>query len=162
DALVNDLIRELFAHDTPPTRFVMDGYPRTLAQAVVFNEILHQCNLPLDRVVLIKVPDDDIVRRAGGRRVCPNPECKAVYHLETNPPKVPGVCDLCHSQLVKRKDDEPETVRARLKVYHHDTEELIPFYHKLGLLSEVRGTGSIEEVHLAIKGTLDPRAGQPC
>src|SRR5262245_54810267 len=77
DALVNDLIRELFAHDTPPTRFVMDGYPRTLAQAVVFNEILHQCNLPLDRVVLIKVPDDDIVRRADGRRVCPNPDSQA-------------------------------------------------------------------------------------
>jgi len=162
DVLVNDLVRELFAQATPPTRFVMDGYPRTRAQAVTFNEILEQYNLPLARVVLLKVPDDEIVRRADGRRVCPNPECKAVYHLETNPPKVPGVCDLCHSELVKRKDDEPETVRARLKVYHRDTEELIPFYRNLGLLSDVSGTGSIEKVHLAIKGTLVPQAGQPC
>jgi adenylate kinase len=160
DELVNELVRERFARPDRPTRFVMDGYPRTLAQARAFEEILREHGLPLDTVVLIDVPDEAIVQRVSGRWSCPS--CKAVYHSQTKPPRVAGVCDEDGTPLVQRADDKPETVRARLKVYHGDTEELVPFYRDRGLLKEVGGTGSIEEVYQKIAGVLPPQAGPSC
>jgi adenylate kinase len=147
DELVNDLVAERFRRAGRPERFVMDGYPRTLAQAASFDALLHEEMLDLDAVVLLRVDDEEIVRRISGRRVCPNPACKATYHVGNNPPKVPGVCDLCGHPLVQRSDDRPETVRARLVVYHKDTVELIPHYRAQGLLREVQGEGEIKAVY---------------
>src|SRR5438132_417029 len=134
DDLVNDLIAERFRRPDRPERFVMDGYPRTLAQARAFDAVLAQQGLGLDAVLLLKVSDEVIVRRLTGRWSCPKPGCMATYHTESNPPRVPGVCDDCGTLLVQRADDKVETVRARLVVYHRDTVELIPYYRARGFL----------------------------
>src|SRR5262245_25342716 len=108
DELVNDLVAEHFAQPGPHDRFVMDGYPRTLAQGRAFYALLTKMGLPLDGVVLLDVPDEEIIRRVSGRWSCPKKGCKATYHVEYNPPKVPQVCDDCGTTLTQRADDRPE------------------------------------------------------
>lgn len=147
DAVVNDLIAERFARPDRPDQFVMDGYPRTVAQARAFHEVLSRWALPLDRVLLLTVADAEIISRLSGRWSCPSPGCKATYHVVSYPTRVPGICDDCGSPLVQRDDDKEETVRARLVVYHRDTAELIPYYRAQGLLVEVPGQGEIEGVY---------------
>src|SRR5262245_24383382 len=147
DDLVNGVIAERFERTDRPSGFVMDGYPRTEAQARTFDALLAKYALPLDAVVLLDVPDEEIVHRIGKRLVCPNNECKATYHAENNPPKVPGVCDRCGTRLSQRDDDKPETVRKRLIAYHDITEKLIDYYRARGLLREASGRGEIEEVY---------------
>jgi adenylate kinase len=147
DQLVNDLITERFRRDDRPERFVMDGYPRTVAQAVAFDQVIREYGLALDAVLLLKVDDEEIVRRLGGRWSCPKAGCKATYHTENNPPRVPGICDDCGTALVQRADDRPETVRERLVVYHKNTVELIPYYRSQCKLREVSGQGEIEQVY---------------
>jgi adenylate kinase len=160
DDLVNDLVAERFRRDDRPERFVMDGYPRTLAQAAAFDAVLREQFLDLTAVILLNVDDDELVRRISGRRSCPN--CKAIYHIENKPPKVADECDLCGHKLVHRSDDKPETVRARLGVYHKDTAELIPHYRAQGLLCEVNGMGSIESVYANLLKVLNAKAGPSC
>jgi adenylate kinase len=162
DDLVNDLVAERFRRPDRPERFVMDGYPRTLSQAAAFDAVLREQFLDLNNVVLLTVDDEEIVRRLGGRWSCPTPGCKATYHTEKNPPKVAGICDVCGHQLVQRDDDKPETVRARLLVYHKNTEELIPHYRAQGFLREVAGTGDIETVYANILKVLNLKAGPSC
>jgi adenylate kinase len=162
DDLVNDLIAERFDKPDRPERFVLDGYPRTLAQAAAFDGMLRGAGLDLTAVILLNVADEEIVRRVGKRWSCPKPGCKATYHTESNPPKVAGVCDDCGTALVQRADDRPETVRARLKVYHKDTVELIPFYEARGLLHKVQAEGDIEQVYDNIFKVLQPLAGRKC
>jgi adenylate kinase len=147
DDLVNGVIAERFEREDRPSRFVMDGYPRTLAQARAFDALLARYALPLTSVLLLHVEDDEIVHRLAGRWSCPKKGCKATYHTEINPPGVPGACDRCGTALIQRNDDKPETVRERLKVYHGYTEELIPYYRARCLLREASGHGSIEEVY---------------
>jgi adenylate kinase len=155
DEVVNDLIAERFRRPDRPSRFVMDGYPRTVAQARTFDRVLTDQGLDLTNVVLLEVADEEIIRRLGGRWSCPKPGCKATYHTESNPPKVPGICDRDGTTLVQRADDKPETVRARLVVYHKNTEELIPHYQAMGLLRAVSGTGDVEDVYARIEKVLD-------
>jgi adenylate kinase len=154
DEIVNALVAERFERDDRPQRFVMDGYPRTLNQAQTFDQILGRYNLPLTRVVLIDVPDEEIIGRVAHRWSCPKPGCKATYHDINQPPRVPGICDNDGTPLIKRDDDKAETVRRRLLVYHADTVALIPYYQKQGLLVEVPGTGGIEEVYQSIMEVL--------
>jgi adenylate kinase len=161
DDLVNELIAERFGRDDRPARFVMDGYPRTLAQAAAFDRVLRPHHLELNGVLLFTVEDEEIVRRLGGRWSCPRSGCKATYHTVSNPPKVSGICDNCGTPLVQRADDRPETVRARLVVYHKDTVELIPYYRAQGLLHEVSGQGEIEQVHDNLMKVLK-QAGHTC
>jgi adenylate kinase len=156
DDLVNEIIAERFRRPDRPARFVMDGYPRTLAQARFFAEVLRGAALGLDAVMLLDVPDEEIVRRLGGRWSCPQAGCKKTYHTEKNPPRVVGVCDACGTRLVQRADDKPETVRARLTVYHKNRVELIPFYRQQGLLHEVPGLGDIEQVYASLMKALKP------
>ena len=162
DDLVNDMIAERFAREDRPDRFVMDGYPRTLAQAAAFDRVLRPRQLGLTGVVLLLVDDGEIVRRLAGRWSCPKPGCKRTYHTETKPPRVPGLCDADGTPLIQREDDRVETVRARLVVYHKDTEELIPYYRAQGLLREVPGQGEIEDVYTHLTQVLNPQAGPPC
>jgi len=162
DELVNELVAERFRLADRPERFVMDGYPRTVSQAVAFDQVLRRHSLDLTGVVLLNVPDEEIVRRLSGRWSCPKAGCKATYHTESNPPKVPGVCDNDGTPLVQREDDKEETVRARLVVYHKNTEELIPHYRAQGLLREVSGVGGIEQVYANVLKALKPQAGTPC
>ena len=138
----------------------MDGYPRTLAQAVSFDQALRQQFLDLTAVVQLAVDDAEIVRRLSGRWTCP--VCKATYHAVSNPPRVAGLCDNDGNTLAQRDDDEPETVRERLRVYHAQTEELIPHYAARGLLREAPGEGDIEQTYSAIMQVLNIQAGPPC
>jgi adenylate kinase len=145
DDLVNELVADRFRRDDRPERFVMDGYPRTLAQAASFDQALRQQFLDLQRVVLLQVDDDEIVRRLSGRWSCPN--CKATYHTVSKPPRRPGICDVCGHALIQREDDKEATIRKRLQVYHQNTTELIPHYRAQGLLREVAGQGDIETIY---------------
>jgi adenylate kinase len=162
DDLVNDIIAERFRRDDRPERFVLDGYPRTLAQAAAFDQVLRQAFLDLTAAIFLQVDDEEIVRRVSGRWSCPKPSCKATYHTEHKPPKVPGICDDCGSRLVQRDDDKPETVRARLVVYHKNILDLLPHYRGQSLLREVQGTGQIEEIYRNILEALKPQAGASC
>jgi adenylate kinase len=154
DDLVNEFVAEHFRRDDRPDRFVMDGYPRTLAQAVSFDQVLRQQFLDLTAVLLFLVDDQEIIARMTGRWSCP--QCKATYHLVYHPPQKPGICDVCGTKLIQRADDREETVRERLKVYHASTAELIPYYQSQRLLREVSGVGDIEQIYAHILQILKP------
>jgi len=156
DDLMNDLVAEHFRRPDRPQRFVMDGYPRTPSQARAFDALLAEQKLDLTAVLLLDVDDEEIVHRLSGRWSCPAKGCKATYHTESNPPKVPGICDDCATPLVQREDDKEETVRNRLVVYRRKIAELIPYYQKRGLLREVRGHGGIEQVYNNLEKVLKP------
>src|SRR5262245_44313217 len=118
DALVNGVVAERFRRPDRPESFVLDGYPRTLAQAESLDAVLKEQGLALTAVVSLVVPDEEIVARLSGRRTCPNPTCKATFHVTFKPPRVPDVCDVCGTRLTVRDDDREETVRNRLTVDH--------------------------------------------
>jgi adenylate kinase len=160
DDLVNDLIAEIFRRPDRPQRFILDGYPRTVAQADTLGGLLREVGLEPTAVVLLKVPDEEVVRRISGRRSCA--ACNANYHVDDNPPATAGICDACGNALSQRKDDRPDTVRARLKEYHRQTAELIPYYRAKGLLHEVNGAGGIDEVYARIVKEIEPPAGRTC
>jgi adenylate kinase len=153
DALVNEMITERFQRPDRPEQFVMDGYPRTLAQAASFDQVLRRQHLGLDRVVFVVVDDEVIVSRLSGRWSCPR--CKATYHMVNNPPKNDRVCDRCGTPLIQRSDDQEETVRERLRQYHQNTVDLVPYYKERGLLRKVSGEGAIEEVYGRIVKALN-------
>jgi adenylate kinase len=152
DDLVNEVVADRFRRDDRPECFVMDGYPRTLAQAASFDQALRQQFLDLTAVLLFVVDDDEIVRRMTGRWSCPR--CKSTYHALSNPPRRPGICDRCGTTLVQRTDDREETVRERLRIYHTSTANLIPYYRDQGLLHEIPAVGGIEEIYGRVLQTL--------
>jgi adenylate kinase len=160
DSLVNDLVNDRFNRDDRPEQFVTDGYPRTLAQAASFDQVLRQQFLDLCGVIFLDVDDEEIVRRLSGRWVCPI--CKTPYHMTSNPPKIPGRCDMDGHALIQRSDDREEIVRNRLRTYRDNTTELIPYYQARALLHEVSGLGGIENVYVSILQALNLRAGPPC
>ena len=138
DEVIMDIVAERVAQPDCKGGFILDGVPRTLAQA----EALLERGVQIDHVVSIEIDDSVIEGRMTGRRVCSN--CGASYHIVANPSKVEGKCDLCGGELMIRKDDAPETVRRRLEVYHEQTEVLKDFYAKLGKLRMVEGNQTIE------------------
>ena len=138
DDVIMDIVAERVAQPDCKDGFILDGVPRTLAQA----EALQARGVQIDHVVSIEIDDSVIEGRMTGRRVCSS--CGASYHIAANPPKVQNVCDLCGGSLMIRKDDAPETVRRRLEVYHEQTEVLKDFYGKLGKLRLVEGNQTIE------------------
>ena len=133
DSLIAQMIKDVIAETTGDVTMLLDGFPRNVAQA----EILEKTGAPIRSAVLVDVPDEIIADRIAGRRTCP--KCKAGYHVKNLPPKVEGVCDACGAELVIRKDDNPDTVKDRLSVYHRETEPLIAFYEKKGLLRRIDG-----------------------
>jgi adenylate kinase len=152
DDFVNEMVAERFRRDDRPEKFVLDGYPRTLAQAASFDQVLLQEFLSLDAVIQLKVDVEEIVRRLSGRWSCP--KCKTTYHTVFNPPRVPGICDQDGTPLVQREDDKEETVRRRMVVYHENTEPLVDYYRLQLLLREVSGTGDIEAIYARIVQAL--------
>lgn len=138
DELILGIVADRVAQSDCARGFILDGVPRTLAQA----QALEEKGVQIDYVVSIEVDDSEIEGRMTGRRVCA--KCGASYHVVANPPKQEGVCDLCGGELMIRKDDKPETVRHRLEVYHASTEVLKDFYAELGRLRTVNGSQSIE------------------
>ena len=144
DELILGIVADRVAQPDCSKGFILDGMPRTLAQA----EALEKMGVHIDHVVSIEVDDAVIEGRMTGRRVCP--KCGASYHIVANPPKMEGICNACGSELTIRKDDAPETVRKRLEVYHATTEVLKEFYGKLGRLSIIEGNQPIEKANEAI------------
>mgnify|MGYP003294274171 FL=1 len=140
DDLIMQILSERLAQSDCQQGYILDGVPRTLAQA----EALTKAGIEFDHVISLEVADEDIQERMGGRRACT--ACGATYHVKTMPPKQEGVCDSCGGALVLRTDDAPETVRNRLEVYHAQTEPLKDYYGKRGLLREVPGNGDIDGI----------------
>ena len=149
DDVVIGIIKERLADEDCNNGFILDGFPRTIPQA----EALDNMGIIIDKVVDIDVPDENIVNRMSGRRVCK--ACGSSYHIENKKPKVEGVCDACGGELQIRKDDAPETVLDRLNVYHEQTEPLKDFYAKCGKLRSVEGTAPITEITEAILKVLE-------
>ena len=149
DDVVIGIIKDRLAADDCANGFILDGFPRTIPQA----EALDNMGINIDKVVDIDVPDENIVNRMSGRRVCK--ACGSSYHIENKKPKVEGVCDACGGELQIRKDDAPETVLDRLNVYHEQTEPLKDYYAKCGKLRSVEGTAPIKEITASILKVLE-------
>lgn len=152
DELTCDLVMDRIQQDDCKNGFVLDGFPRTIPQAEALDQALNKIGQKMDFAVDVDVPDENIVNRMGGRRACLS--CGATYHVEFNPTKAEGICDACGAETVLRDDDKPETVQKRLGVYHDQTQPLIDYYKKQGILKSVDGTQPMEAVFQAIVGIL--------
>ena len=139
DDVIIDIIHERVAAEDCVNGYILDGVPRTIAQA----EALEKAGIVFDDVISIEISDEVIMERMSGRRVCEH--CGASFHLKAVPPKVEGICDKCGGKLIQRHDDEPETVKARLEIYHKETEPLKEFYAKRGVLKTVENQPTVAE-----------------
>ncbi|MBP1571038.1 MAG: adenylate kinase [Oscillospiraceae bacterium] len=148
DEVIIGIVKERLAADDCKNGFILDGVPRTIAQAKAIDEMGIKIDMALD----IEVRDETIIERVGGRRVC---SCGASYHIKYKPSKVEGVCDACGAALTVRKDDEPQTVLDRLTTYHELTEPLKDFYREKGILVEIGGEGSVEETTQLVLKALE-------
>ena len=136
--------------------FLLDGFPRTVAQAEALTALLAQENIQLDAVLSYELPLDTIVARLSGRRTCE--KCKAVYHVQTKPAKVEGVCDACGGKLIQRDDDRPESVKVRMAAYESSTAPLADYYRKRNLLMSIPAEGSPEAIYQRTEKMLEARA----
>ena len=144
DAVIIGLVRERLQVPDCSRGYILDGFPRTAAQAEALETTLKDLLLSLDHALCLEVPSEDLVSRIAGRRTCRN--CGAMYHLRFSPSKRAGVCDACGGETYQRDDDREETVRQRLLVYEEQTAPLIRFYDRRGLLRRIPGTGEIAEI----------------
>ena len=148
DEIIMDLLTERVAQPDCKNGFILDGVPRTLSQA----ETIDAKGIRIDHVVSLEVDDSEIVQRMSGRRVCT--KCGATYHIVNNPPKTEGICDQCGAEVAIRKDDQLETVKHRLEVYHASTEVLKDYYQAQNKVRLIRGDQSIESIYQDILGAL--------
>lgn len=152
DELVVDLVADRIQKDDCQDGFILDGFPRTIPQAESLDAALAKMGGAMDYAIDVDVPDEDIVTRMGGRRACVG--CGATYHVQFNPTRQDGICDSCGERLILRDDDKPETVQKRLDVYHEQTQPLIEYYSKAGILKTVDGTLEMDDVFAAIASIL--------
>jgi adenylate kinase len=153
DELLIDIIKERLRKPDTRRGFLLDGYPRTLAQAKALDAILDDINKNLDAVVNVDVSANELVRRLAGRMTCRT--CQASYHIKSNPPKVPGICDQCGGELYQRADDTEAAIKNRIEVYKKQTQPLIDYYKKKGLLIDIDGEREIDEVRSDIMKALE-------
>ena len=152
DSLTIQLVIDRLGKEDCAQGYILDGFPRTIPQAESLEKELHKLDDKLDFAVNVDVPDENITKRMAGRRACLN--CGATYHIEFHAPKKEGICDACQGELILRDDDKPETVKKRLDVYHEQTQPLISFYEKQGILVTADGTKKVEEVFEEILGLV--------
>ncbi|MCR5161800.1 MAG: adenylate kinase [Lachnospiraceae bacterium] len=152
DELTCDLVVDRISRDDCSKGYILDGFPRTIPQAQALDRALESMKTSLDYAIDVDVPDENIVNRMSGRRACPG--CGATYHVMFRAPKQEGICDECGEKLIVRADDLPETVQKRLTVYHDQTQPLIDYYGKKGILKTVDGTKHVEEVFKDITSIL--------
>jgi adenylate kinase len=152
DELIVAMAAERLQHDDAQDGFILDGFPRTIEQAKALDKQLSELGRRVTTAILIDVPDEEVVRRLSGRRVCV--KAGHNYHVEFDPPKHPDVCDQDGSRLVQRDDDKPEVIRNRLSVYHDLTEPLVEYYDEQGLMRRIDGTREPTEVHGHIRAVI--------
>lgn len=153
DSLTIEIVEDRLQQDDCRGGYVLDGFPRTIPQAEALTEVLAKAGEAIDYAIDIEVPDEAIVTRMSGRRSCPG--CGATYHVLHNAPKHADICDECGTALARRADDEPETVQRRLFVYHEETQPMIDYYQKQGVLYEIDGTQDMNQVFEDIIGILE-------
>jgi adenylate kinase len=158
DEIVDEMVRIRLTNPDTAMGFILDGYPRTLGQVEALDKLLAKRKQGLDAVVSFEIREEILLRRLTGRRVCP--KCGAIYHLDHKPPRLPGQCDLDGTELVQRKDDAPDTVLHRLKVFRQWTAPLVDHYRRRGLYLAVDAERSVEEVHERILAFVRSRAGR--
>ena len=158
DEIVDEMVRIRLTNPDTAMGFILDGYPRTLGQVEALDKLLANRKQGLDAVVSFEIREEILLRRLTGRRVCPM--CGAIYHLDHKPPRLPGRCDLDGTELVQRKDDAPDTVLHRLKVFRQWTAPLVDHYRRRGLYLAVDAERSVEEVHDRILAFVRSRAGR--
>lgn len=156
DDLVLKLVDNRLRESDAANGFILDGFPRTVAQAEILARIMRARDQWLDKVVAILVPDDEIVKRISGRRTCK--ECGAMFHVIYDPPRNYNLCNKCNGELYQRDDDSEDTVRMRLEVYAASTQPLLDHYGRLGLLVQINGVGRPEEIQERILGSLNVAA----
>ena len=152
DELTVKILLDRVAQDDCKNGYVLDGFPRTIPQAEVLDKALTELGDKIDYAINVDVPDENIINRMSGRRACVT--CGATYHIVHVPPKAEGICDKCGAELILRDDDKPETVKNRLNVYHEQTQPLIEFYSKKGVLKSVDGTKDMNDVFADIVNIL--------
>lgn len=157
DEVVVGMVKERLLANDCKGGFLLDGFPRTVAQAEALDRTLMKMKLKLNAVVAIEVPDAEVVKRLAGRRTCR--KCQTMYHVIFSPSQNQNVCDKCGGELYQRDDDQEDTIQARLEVYHRQTAPLVEYYRKQGLVKPVSGMGSIDEIYGRIKQALGDRAG---
>jgi adenylate kinase len=155
DSVVLGMVKERLSQDDCKKGFILDGFPRNVAQAEALDKMLAEMNMPLDIALNLDVPFDDLMKRLTGRRTCKS--CGQMYNVYYSPSKVEGKCDKCGGELFQRDDDKEETIRKRLEVYKAQTEPLIDYYSKKGILKSVSGTGSIDEIFNSICAILEKK-----
>jgi len=144
DSIIIGIVKDRLQQADCRSGFILDGFPRTLGQAEALEELMCSMGISLDRVISLDVPDNLIIGRITGRRVCS--VCGASYHVAFNPPSIDDICDNCHNELIVRKDDNSETVKRRLSEYHAQTSPLLEFYKKRGVLLDLDGDQAIEKI----------------
>ncbi len=155
DALVVGIVKDRLSHADCDNGCLLDGFPRTVAQADALDGALSGVGKTIDAAVSIDVSEDELMSRLTGRRTCSG--CDRVYHVVFNPPKAEGVCDVCSSPLYQREDDSEKTVSNRLRVYHEQTAPLVDYYESRGLLKNVDGNGSPDEVFQRVSAVVGAR-----
>lgn len=155
DEIILSMVKERLSQPDAQKGFILDGFPRTVAQAEALDKMLEEMGKKIEFVLALIVPDEELVTRLTGRRTCKN--CGMMYHIKFKPPKVEGKCDACGGELYQRPDDNEETVRNRLKVYHEQTAPLIEYYRKKGVLFEVDGSKGIEEITQQLINILEKK-----
>lgn len=155
DDIIVSMIKERIKKDDCKNGFILDGFPRTIAQADALTNILNEMNLKLNACVYIEVLEEELIKRLSGRRVCN--KCGESYHVIFNRPKKEGICDKCQSELIHRKDDQEETIKNRLKVYFNETIPLLDYYTKQNLIVKVDGMGEIHEIFNKIVNALNKK-----
>ena len=146
DDITIGIVKNRLEEDDVQNGIILDGFPRTVVQAEELDKILAQKGKKVDLVVNLTTPEEEIIERIVNRRVCSNPECKTVYNLQLNPPKVEGICDKCGSELIQRKDDNEETVKLRIKNYIEQTSPLVQYYERQGNLYDALVSKSINKM----------------
>lgn len=154
DDVVIGVVEERLTKPDLDKGYMLDGFPRTLAQAEALDKILAAQGKEINHAILVDVPDQELVARLSGRRTCRNSDCGKMYHVMFNPPKQNGVCDACGSELYQRDDDSEATIKERLAVYNKQTAPLIDYYDKKQLLRRVAGVGPIDEIFASIQKVL--------
>ncbi|ROL57041.1 adenylate kinase [Bacteroidetes/Chlorobi group bacterium Naka2016] len=152
DSLIIDMIRSELKKPEYQNGYLLDGFPRTIAQAEAFDKLINELGQTLNAVLVLEVPTEELVTRLTARRTCR--VCGKTYHLVYNPPKQEGICDVCGGELYQRSDDNEETVRNRLSVYEKQTKPLIEYYELKGLAYHIDGKGKIEDIYSRIKEIL--------